>query len=192
MRAYVATAHRLIGFLGQHRGQEIGPSDLLELSAADLRAFLASRRGEGLGASSAARELSGVRAFLKYAAAQTGSHASPPRTRAPKRPRTLPRPAAPDEARTMRFHDQDDLRALWLRAGLEGVETDALVVEASYRDFDDYWEPFTSGVGPGGAFCASLDPDRRALLREECRRRLGDPDGAFALTATAWAVKGRA
>jgi len=100
-------------------------------------------------------------------------------------------PAAPDEARTMRFHDQDDLRALWLRAGLEGVETDALVVEASYRDFDDYWEPFTSGVGPGGAFCASLDPDRRALLREECRRRLGDPNGAFALTATAWAVKGR-
>ena len=101
-------------------------------------------------------------------------------------------PAAPDEARTMRFHDQDDLRARWLRAGLEGVETDALVVEASYRDCDDYWEPFTSGVGPGGAYCASLDPDGRALLREECRRRLGDPDGAFALTATAWAVKGRA
>ena len=101
-------------------------------------------------------------------------------------------PAAPDEARTMRFHDQDDLRLLWLRAGLEGVETDTLVVEASYRDFDDYWEPFTSGVGPGGAYCASLDPDGRALLREECRRRLGDPDGAFALSATAWAVKGRA
>src|SRR5207302_410221 len=66
--------------------------------AADLRAFLASRRGEGLGPSSSARELSGVRAFLKHVAAQAGSHASPPRTRAPKRPRTLPRPAAPDEA----------------------------------------------------------------------------------------------
>ena len=67
-------------------------------AAADLRAFLADRRGEGLGASSAARELSGVRAFLKYAAEQQGSHAQLPRTRAPKRPRTLPRPAAPDEA----------------------------------------------------------------------------------------------
>jgi SAM-dependent methyltransferase len=101
-------------------------------------------------------------------------------------------PATPDEARTMRFHDQDELRELWLRAGLERVVTDAIFVEASYRDFDDYWEPFTSGVGPGGAYCASLDDDRRELLREECRRRLGDPDGAFTLGATAWAVKGRA
>jgi SAM-dependent methyltransferase len=98
----------------------------------------------------------------------------------------------PDEALTMRYHDPDDLRQLWLRAGLEAVQTDTLVVEAPYRDFDDYWEPFTSGVGPGGAYCLSLDPDRRAALREECRRRLGDPGGAFTLSATAWAVKGRA
>ena len=92
----------------------------------------------------------------------------------------------------MRYIDPDDLQELWLRAGLEGVENDALVVEVSYRDFDDYWEPFTGGVGPGGAYCVSLDPDRRAALREECRRRLGDPDGAFTLSAKAWAVKGRA
>jgi len=98
VRAYVATAHRLIAFLGGYRGEQIGPAQLLDLSAADLRAFLAQRRAEGLGASSAARELSGVRAFLKYAAAQAGRHAAVPRTRAPKRPRTLPRPAAPAEA----------------------------------------------------------------------------------------------
>jgi SAM-dependent methyltransferase len=101
-------------------------------------------------------------------------------------------PETPDEARTMRYIDPDDLRALWQRAGLEAVESGALVVEASYRDFDDYWEPFTAGVGPGGAYTVSLDPDRRAALREECRRRLGDPDGAFTLSAKAWAVKGRA
>jgi SAM-dependent methyltransferase len=98
----------------------------------------------------------------------------------------------PDEARTMRYNDPDALRELWLRAGLEAVATDALVVEASYRDFDDYWEPFTAGVGPGGAYTLSLDPERRAALREECRRRLGDRDGAFTLSAKAWAVKGRA
>jgi SAM-dependent methyltransferase len=101
-------------------------------------------------------------------------------------------PDTPDEARTMRYHDSDDLRELWLRAGLGAVETDALVVEAPYRNFDDYWEPFTGGVGPAGAYCLSLDPDRRAALREECRRRLGDPDGPFVLNAKAWAVKGRA
>jgi integrase/recombinase XerC len=98
VRAYVATAHRFIEFLGRHRGETITTAMLLGLSASDLRAFLAQRRGEGLGASSAARELSGVRAFLKYAAEQAGTQAQLPRTRAPKRPRTLPRPAAPDEA----------------------------------------------------------------------------------------------
>jgi SAM-dependent methyltransferase len=100
-------------------------------------------------------------------------------------------PEAWDEARNMRYQDVDSLRKLWLRTGLGGVETDALVVETSYRDFDDYWEPFTGGVGPAGEYCLSLDPDRRAALREECRRRLGDPEGPFTLSATAWAVKGR-
>jgi integrase/recombinase XerC len=116
VRAYVATAHRLIEFLGQHRGQLIGPPDLLDVAAADLRAFLASRRGEGLGASSAARELSGVRAFLKYAAAQAGKHAAIPRTRAPKRPRTLPRPAAPDEALELAVDAAEAANTPWVGA----------------------------------------------------------------------------
>jgi integrase/recombinase XerC len=98
VRAYVATAHRFIDFLGRYRGQTIEADALLKLGAADLRAFLAQRRGEGLGPSSAARELSGVRAFLRYAADQAGEPAQLPRTRSPRRPRTLPRPAAPDDA----------------------------------------------------------------------------------------------
>ena len=97
MRAYTATAHRFIQFLGRYRGEQIDVTALTGLSAADLRAFLADRRGGGLGAASSARELSGVRAFLRYAADQSGSTSQLPRTRAPKRPRTLPRPAAPDD-----------------------------------------------------------------------------------------------
>jgi len=116
VRAYVATAHRLIDFLGRYRGEAIGPADLLGLSAADLRAFLASRRAEGLGASSAARELSGVRAFLKYAAQQAGAHATLPRTRAPKRPRTLPRPAAPDEALELASNAAEAASEHWIGA----------------------------------------------------------------------------
>ena len=98
VRAYVATAHRLIEFLGRYRGEEIGRFSLLNLHATDLRAFLADRRGAGLGASSAAREMSAVRAFLTYAAEVQGNAPQLPRTRAPKRPRTLPRPASPDNA----------------------------------------------------------------------------------------------
>jgi integrase/recombinase XerC len=116
VRAYVATAHRLIDFLGRHRGEEIAPGSLLELTAADLRAFLADRRAHGLGPASAARELSGVRAFLRYAAEQQGSHARLPRTRAPKRPRTLPRPAAPEEAVDLAENAAEAASEAWIGA----------------------------------------------------------------------------
>jgi integrase/recombinase XerC len=116
VRAYVATAHRLIDFLGRYRGEEIAASGLLGLGAVDLRAFLAERRAQGLGASSAARELSGVRAFLTYSAEQQGSHAQLPRTRAPKRPRTLPRPAAPEEAMELAENAADAASAPWIGA----------------------------------------------------------------------------
>jgi integrase/recombinase XerC len=98
VRAYVATAHRLIEFLGNYRGEAVGDGLLLSLGAQDLRAFLAERRREGLGPASAARELSAVRNFLAFAAEQQGQIPQLPRTRAPRRPRTLPRPVAPDEA----------------------------------------------------------------------------------------------
>lgn len=116
MRAYVATAHRLIEFLGRHRAEAVSASTLLEISPADLRAFLAARRAEGLGAASAARELSGVRAFLTFAAEQQGRHAQLPRTRAPRRPRTLPRPAAPDEAVELAHDAADAASAPWIGA----------------------------------------------------------------------------
>ena len=98
VRAYVATAHRFLDFLGRYRGEELGRYSLLAIPAADLRAFLADRRASGLGASSAAREMSAVRAFLSFAAEDAGHVPQLPRTRAPKRPRTLPRPASPADA----------------------------------------------------------------------------------------------
>jgi integrase/recombinase XerC len=116
VRAYVATAHRFIHFLGRYRGETIETNVLLSIAPADLRAFLAQRRAEGLGASSAARELSGVRAFLTYAAEQAGQPAQLPRTRAPRRPRTLPRPAAPDDAMHLAEDAAAAASAPWLGA----------------------------------------------------------------------------
>ncbi|HET7577602.1 MAG TPA: tyrosine-type recombinase/integrase [Sphingomicrobium sp.] len=116
VRAYVATAHRLIDFLGSHRGEEILAAGLLDISAVDLRAFLAERRAQGLGASSAARELSGVRAFLTYVAEQQGKNARLPRTRAPRRPRTLPRPVSPDEAVELAENASEGASAPWIGA----------------------------------------------------------------------------
>lgn len=116
MRAYVATAHRLIDFLGRYRGEPVVPEGLLALGAPDLRAFLADRRARGLGAASAARELSGVRAFLTYAAEQQGRLAQLPRTRAPRRPRPLPRPAAPDEVVGLAENAAEAASAPWIGA----------------------------------------------------------------------------
>ena len=116
VRAYAATAHRLIDFLGRHRGEPIDAAVLTSVVAADLRAFLADRRASGLGAASAARELSGVRAFLRYASGQQGVAAQLPRTRAPKRPRTLPRPAAPDDAVSLAENAADAASEPWIGA----------------------------------------------------------------------------
>ena len=116
VRAYLATAHRLVDFLERHRGGPLTPGELNGLAAPDLRAFVAQRRLEGLGAASAARELSGVRAFLKYAAEQAGETPSLPRVRAPRRPRTLPRPAAPDEVVSLAEDAAGAANAAWMGA----------------------------------------------------------------------------
>jgi hypothetical protein len=97
-----------------------------------------------------------------------------------------------DEGRRMAFRDPAKLRALWESGGLDGVATEAIAATAGYEDFDDFWSPFLAGVGPTGAYCASLDDETRAALREECRRRLGSPEGPFELSARAWVVKGTA
>jgi SAM-dependent methyltransferase len=101
-------------------------------------------------------------------------------------------PQAPDEGRTMRYCSEQELGELWRRAGLDDVETGALVVEASYDDFDDYWSPFPTGLAPSGAYCASLDDERRGALRRAVFSRLGEPEGPFVLSARAWYACGNA
>jgi hypothetical protein len=91
----------------------------------------------------------------------------------------------------MRYCSEEELGDLWQRAGLAGVETGALVVEAAYDDFDDYWSPFPTGLAPSGAYCASLDSERQQALRRAVFRRLGEPEGAFRLSARAWFAVGR-
>jgi ubiquinone/menaquinone biosynthesis C-methylase UbiE len=100
-------------------------------------------------------------------------------------------PESPDEGRTMRFTTERELRDLWERAGLTDVRTRSLEVSTEYADFDDYWLPFTLGVGPGGAYAASLGDESLERLRDGCFQRLGAPDGPFTLSARAVAVSGR-
>jgi SAM-dependent methyltransferase len=97
---------------------------------------------------------------------------------------------ARDERARMRFGEEGGLRELLLDAGLRETKGGEIVVSASYESFDDLWEPLTRGVGHAGAYAVSLDGDAQAALRDEYRRRLGSPDGAFELQARAWYAVG--
>ena len=121
VRAYVATAHRLIAFLGPHLGRAVDGPDLLALKPSDLRAYLTSRRALGLSNASAARELSAVRGFLAFAAAEQGREGALPRLKGPKKPRSVPRPVSPDEAVSLAEEAGEDAALPWIAARDEAV-----------------------------------------------------------------------
>jgi SAM-dependent methyltransferase len=82
------------------------------------------------------------------------------------------------------------LRELFEAAGISEIEDTALTVAVEHPTFEDWWERFTLGVGPAGAFTAGLEPGRLTKLKELCRTRL--PTAPFTITARAWAARGLA
>ncbi len=97
-------------------------------------------------------------------------------------------PAAGDESARAGVRE-GHLAELFAQAGLGGTQVSTLTVRVRQTGFEQWWEPFTLGVGPAGAYLASLAPDRRTVLREHCRRLL--PAGSFEVSATAWAAVSR-
>ena len=81
-----------------------------------------------------------------------------------------------------------DLARLYGAAGLTEVRTGEVGVEVAHPTFEDWWEPFTLGVGPAGGYVAGLDPERRAALRAACQTMLPDPP--FTVPAVAWFAAG--
>lgn len=80
------------------------------------------------------------------------------------------------------------LAELFQSAGMREVEQATLSVSRDHASFEDWWEPYTRGVGPAGAYVSRLDAEQRVELRERCRALL--PAGPFTLTARAWAARG--
>jgi integrase/recombinase XerC len=122
VRAYVATAERLVDFLQAHQGGAVALNDLTGLATADIRAFLADRRGggarpgspsAGIGNLSAARELSAVRGFLRFVG---GEGASIPAIKGPRVTRGVPRPVAPDDVIALAEDVAETAREGWIGA----------------------------------------------------------------------------
>jgi SAM-dependent methyltransferase len=81
------------------------------------------------------------------------------------------------------------LGELCTAAGLAGVVSGAVTVAVPFATFEAWWDPFTLGVGPAGAYVAGLDDAGRSALRARCAELLPAP---FEISALAWAARGRA
>jgi SAM-dependent methyltransferase len=94
------------------------------------------------------------------------------------------------EDRRFPFCTPDGLSELAARAGIENVEHTAIEAPTWFKDFEDFWRPFTLGAGPAPGYCMSLAPDARRRLREKLDESLPrNADGSIPLKAKAWAVR---
>ncbi len=96
-------------------------------------------------------------------------------------------PAAPDES-SLTGAAQGQLEVLLRAGGLGDVQGAELTVGRDYASFEDWWEPYTLGVGPAGDHVRTLDAAGRDRLVEACRSQI--PDRPFTLDAVAWAARG--
>jgi integrase/recombinase XerC len=99
----------LVAFLSEHQG---GPPAFDRIESSDIRAFLASRRMDGIGNASAARELSAVRGFLTFA----GGEGAMPRIKGPRVKKGVPRPVSPDEAVALAEDVAEQSDEAWISA----------------------------------------------------------------------------
>ncbi len=98
-------------------------------------------------------------------------------------------PDAEDEA-LLSGAKRGHLTELFNAAGLREAEESPVSVDVVHPTFDEWWEPYTFGIGPAGEYVGQLDDDGRAGLESVARERLGS--GPFTVTATAWAARGTA
>jgi SAM-dependent methyltransferase len=82
------------------------------------------------------------------------------------------------------------LAELFAAAGLRDIESTMLTVQTRFRSFEEWWEPFTLGVGPAGDYVQGLDTQRRLELRDRCASLL-PRQWPVGIAASAWATIGR-
>jgi SAM-dependent methyltransferase len=96
-------------------------------------------------------------------------------------------PRADDES-GLAGTSEGDLGRLFHAAGLDDTDETVLAVEVHHPTFEDWWEPYTLGVGPAGAYVSGLDAESRERLRSRCEETVRAP---FTITGRAWAARAR-
>jgi integrase/recombinase XerC len=129
VEAYARDARQFLAFMAEHLGGRVTLAALTRLKPADVRAFMAARRAEGIGGRSLMRALAGVRSFARFVERRgNGRIGALGAVRAPRIEKTLPKPLPVNAAR--RLVDAD------LRAGEERepwvLARDAAVIALLY------------------------------------------------------------
>jgi integrase/recombinase XerC len=102
VEAYGRDARQFLAFLSERFGAPPSVSDFADCAPADIRAFLARRRADGIDGRSLQRALSALRSLARHIARENGETASAlGAIRPPKAARRLPRPLGPSDARAV-------------------------------------------------------------------------------------------
>jgi ubiquinone/menaquinone biosynthesis C-methylase UbiE len=96
--------------------------------------------------------------------------------------------AGPAPESGVMYREQAEIEGLFAD-GFADIVSAPLEVESTYSDFAEFWDALSGGVGPAGAWIASLDGEARDAARGEVERQLGSPAGQFTLRARAWATR---
>ena len=117
VRAYAATLHRFVAFVGTHTGGPVDAATLSGLTLADFRAYLALRRSaDAIVNASVAREIAALRTFFAFARSHGVSGDGLAGLASPKRAARVPRPVAPADARALIAEVGDGASAPWVAA----------------------------------------------------------------------------
>lgn len=117
VEAYTRDTGQFLSFLTRHRGSPPDIAALGRLTTAELRAYLAWRRNQGVGARTVARGLAGVRSLMRFLEREYGIDIAALRAlRTPKQPRSLPKPIDPDRAGDLTDPAQQLAAEPWIAA----------------------------------------------------------------------------
>ncbi|POO54709.1 tyrosine recombinase XerC [Agrobacterium rosae] len=117
VEAYERDTRQFLTFMTGYLGHPTRISDVSNLRAVDLRAFLASRRKEGAGARSLGRHLAGLRSFLRYLEKKgLVNAAGATAMRSPKQPKSLPKPLTDRQALTITTTEAQLSEEPWIAA----------------------------------------------------------------------------
>jgi integrase/recombinase XerC len=93
LQAYERDARQFLGFLAEHQGGAPSLKQLAKLTPADVRAFMAARRSDGIGSRSLMRIMAGARSLARFLERNgKGTVGALSAVRAPKVAKTLPKP----------------------------------------------------------------------------------------------------